>query len=250
MKYKRLFSQTKVLSLLLVEDYEPLRNDMAEVLGDLFKTVTVASDGSEALKLYQEYYATYNKDFDIVVTDIQMPVMNGVELSEAIRDINADQQIIVLSAYTDSDYLIKLINLGISKFISKPIKDEELMDTFYHVSKKINTAKLEALNVQMVDLGENYTWDKEKYLLKQDDNTVDLTRYELLLMQLLVQKGEQACTNDDIMQEFYNNDIDISEKSIRNLVFKLRKKLPDSAISSIYGVGYKFMPHDYYMVGQ
>ena len=61
MDYKTLFSQTKDLSLLLVEDYEPLRNDMAEVLEDLFDIVTVASNGSEALMLYQAYYAMHNR---------------------------------------------------------------------------------------------------------------------------------------------------------------------------------------------
>ena len=249
MDYKTLYAQTKDISLLLVEDYEPLRNDMAEVLEDLFKTVTVASDGSKALKLYQEYYATYNKGFDLVITDIQMPVMNGVELSEALYDIRVDQQIIVLSAHTDSDYLLRLININIARFITKPIKHEELMDTLYHVSKKINTVEPKPQNILMVELGENYIWDKEKLLLKQDNNTVDLTRYEVLLMQLLVQKGGQVCTNGDIMQDFYANNIDISEKSIRNIVFKLRKKLPDSAINSIYGMGYKFTPRDHCIAG-
>ena len=238
MDYKTLFSQTKDLSVLLVEDYEPLRDDMAEMLDDLFKTVTVTSDGSEALNVYQND----DKSFDLVITDIQMPVMNGVELSEAIRDINAEQQIVVLSAHTDSDYLLKLINLGIAQFLTKPIEHEELMDTLFHVSKKINHTEVEPQNIQMIDLGESYIWDKEKMLLKQDDNIVDLTRHELLLIQLLVKKSEQVCTNDTIMQNFYNNGIDISENSIRNLVFKLRKKLPASAIRSIYGMGYKFTP--------
>ncbi len=242
MDYKTLFSQTKDLSLLLVEDYEPLRNDMEEMLDDLFKTVTVALDGSEALKIYKEHYAAENKSFDIVITDIQMPVMNGVELSEAIRDIGADQQIIVLSAHTDSEYLLRLINLGVAQFITKPIDHEELMNTLSYVSKKINSVDVEPSNILLVDLGENYIWDRETLLLKQDDNMIDLTRHELLLMQLLVHKGEKVCTNDDIMQNFYDNGIDINDKNIRNLVFKLRKKLPDSAINSIYGMGYKFTP--------
>ena len=242
MDYKTLFQQTKDLSLLLVEDYEPLRNDMAEVLDDLFKYVAVASDGSEALSLYHEYYATHDKNFDLIVTDIQMPVMNGVELSEAVRDINADQQIIVLSAHTDSDYLLRLINLGIAQFITKPINHEVLMDTLLHISKKINTVSSEPENIHLIDLGEKYIWDKEKLLLKHDNNTIELTRHELLLIQLLIQKGEQVCTNDDIMQNFYNHGIDISEKSIRNLVFKLRKKLPPKLISSLYGMGYKLTP--------
>ncbi len=242
MDYKTLFSQTKDLSLLLVEDYEPLRNDMSEMLDDLFRTVTVASDGSEALSLYREYYAAHNKNFDLIITDVQMPVMDGVELSKALRDINAGQQIIVLSAYTDSDYLLRLINLGIAQFITKPIDHEELMDTLCHVSKKINSTEIKPQNILMIDLGENHIWHKEKLLLKHDNNPVDLTRYELILIQLFVQKSEQVCSNNDILQNFYANDIDISEKSIRNLVLKLRKKLPKKLISSIYGIGYKLTP--------
>jgi len=238
MDYKTLFSQTKDLSLLLVEDYEPLRNDMAEMLDDLFKSVVVASDGSEALSLYHEHYTMYDKNFDLVITDIQMPVMNGVELSEAVRGINPGQQIIVLSAHTDSDYLLRLINLGIAQFVTKPIDHDELMYILCRVSKKINSLELKPGNVLLVDLGENYTWDKKKLVLKEGNNMVDLTRHELLLMQLLVEKSEQVCTNDDITQRFYAYDIDIYEKSIRNLVFKLRKKLPEKLISSIYGMGY------------
>jgi len=242
--YGTLFLQTKNLSLLLVEDYEPLRNDMAEVLEDFFKTVRVASDGTEALKIYQEYQKTYPLGFDLVISDIQMPLMNGVELGKALRDINADQQIVILSAHTDSDYLLKLINLGIAQFITKPIKHEELLDTLYYVSKKITAAEPKNPDVLIVNLGENYLWDKEKLLLKQDDITIELTRHELLLMQLLVRNEEQVCTNDDIMQDFYANGVDINEKNIRNLVFKLRKKLPEKVIGSVYGMGYKFTPLD------
>ncbi len=242
--YKTLFSQTQDLSLLLVEDYEPLLNDMAEVLEDFFDIVTVASDGREALNLYQAYYAMYNKNYDLVLTDIQMPVMNGIELCEALRDIREEQEIIVLSANTDTAYLLKLINLGIAQFMTKPLNHEEMMDILYDVSKKINSTKLNFKNTDMLYLGENYIWDKKNIVLKQGRDKIQLTKHELLLMQLLVHKGEQICTSEDIMQYLYNYNIEISEKNIRNLVFKLRKKLPENVIRSIYGMGYKFTPLD------
>ena len=239
MNYKTLFSQTKDLSLLIVEDYEPLRNDMLDVLGELFRTVSVASNGKKALKIYQEYYKKEDKSFDLVITDIQMPVMDGVELSEALRAINADQEIIVLSAHTDSSHLLRLINLGIAQFLTKPINNKSLIEILCQVSKKINTSEDDFKNVLLADLGENYIWDKKKNVLKHDNVTVDLTRHELLLLQFFVTRSELVCTNIDITQEFYAYNIDVSEKSIRNLVFKLRKKLPENTIESIYGVGYK-----------
>lgn len=140
---------------------------MAEILNDLFKSVIISSDGNEALHLYHEYYATHNKNFDLVITDIQMPLMNGVELCEALYDIRKEQKIIVLSAHTDSDYLLKLINLGIDQFLTKPIDHEKFMDTLSHVSKKFNTIESEPKNILLVDLGENYNWDIKNLVLKK-----------------------------------------------------------------------------------
>ena len=237
--YKTLYAQTKECSLLLVEDYEPLRNDMAEVLEDLFKTVVVASNGIEALGLYDEYRIEYHSTFDIVISDIQMPLMNGVDLCEVLRERNEAQQIIILSAHTDSEYLLRLINLGIAQFINKPIQHDRLLDTLYFVCGKIEKKGETMPQSSIIDLGEEVFWDKEKSVLIQNSYPVTLTKHEILLMQLLVEKSEQVCTGNDIMHHFYLEGIDLSEKSIRNLVFKLRKKLPSSAIDSIYGMGYK-----------
>ena len=242
MDYKTLFSQTKDLSLLLVEDYEPLRNDMAEVLGDLFKTVAVASNGVEALGLYDEYHKKNEVTFDIVVSDIVMPVMNGVDLCEILKERNADQQIVVLSAHTDTEYLLRLINLGIAQFLNKPIQQERLFDTLFFVSGNIGKEESVLTDISIVDLGENIFWDKKKDVLMRNRLPTTLTKHEILLMQLFVEKSEEVCTSDDIMNYFYLEGIELNEKNIRNMVFKLRKKLPDSAINSIYGFGYKLIP--------
>ena len=239
---KRLYARTKDLSLLLVEDYEPLRNDMAEVLEDLFNTVVVASNGVEALGVYDEYRKEHQKPFDIVISDIGMPLMNGVDLCENLRKRDESQQIIILSAHTDSEYLLRLINLGIAQFIKKPIQHERLLDTLFFVSGKIRKEEKAIPENSTIDLGENTFWDKERDILIQNRYPVSLTKHEILLMQLLVRKREQVCTGNEIMQQFYLQGIDLSEKNIRNLVFKLRKKLPPAAIESIYGMGYKLIP--------
>ena len=237
--YKTLYAQTKECSLLLVEDYAPLRDDMAEVLEDLFEMVVVASNGVEALGLYDEYRTEHHRTFDIVISDIQMPLMNGVDLCEILRERDEEQQIIILSAHTDSEYLLRLINLGIAQFINKPIQHDRLLDTLFFVCGKIEKKDETLPQSSIIDLGEDVFWDKEKSVLMQNSYPVTLTKHEILLMQLLVEKSEQICTGDDIMHHFYLEGIDLSEKSIRNLVFKLRKKLPSSAIDSIYGMGYK-----------
>ena len=237
--FKKLFNKTKDLSLLLVEDYAPLRDDMTELLEDLFKTVIVASNGVEALKLYREYKTKEHNTFDIVISDIEMPIMNGVDLCEILKKENENQTIIILSAHTDSKYLLRLINLGIAQFINKPIQDKQLMSTLFDVSKKISKKENQTIETTVIDLGENVFWYKKKLVLQRDRYPVSLTRHEILLMQLMSEKIEKICTNDDIMHYFYLKGVDLDEKNIRNLIFKLRKKLPNSAVNSIYGMGYK-----------
>ena len=241
MNYEALLSQTSNLSILLVEDYEPLRNDMAEILDEFFKTVIIAVNGAEALELYENYHTVHDKYIDLVISDIQMPVMDGVELTERLRFIQPEQPIIILSAHTDRDYLLKLINLGISKFLTKPIEHEDLMDILYKESMKINTSPENTKDLQFVKLSENYIWDKNKSILKKDNLLISLTKHEILLLKLFINKEEEVCTNEMVMDIFYYHSIDISEHNIRNLVFKLRKKIPEKCISSIYGLGYKFI---------
>jgi len=240
MNYKTLYEKTKNLSLLLVEDYEPLRNDMAEVLEDLFKTVVVASNGVEALKLYRAYAQEHSKDMDIVISDIVMPYMNGVDLCEILRKENEAQPIIILSAYTDSEYLLRLINLGIAQFINKPIEQDELLETLYAVSEKLQVKEPQIEQRRFVALGDDIEWDTQRQMLLREQLPVSMTRHEGIVMQLFVEKSEQVCTPEEIMHYFYLQGIDLDERNIRNLVFRLRKKLPKRAIESIYGLGYKF----------
>jgi DNA-binding response OmpR family regulator len=240
--YKLLSEQTKTLSLLIVEDYAPLRNELEEVMEDFFDKVIATSNGAEALTHYYDYYQIHKKGFDLVISDIQMPSMNGIELVKSLRKIDRNQQIIILSAHTDKEYLLELINLGVSQFIVKPIDYDELLIMLSTVIANKPLIQNEYYpndeKLSIVHLGDGYDWDKDNLLLTKDGNSVELTRHELYLLRLLVNSGHIIC-NDDIIQDFYSNGIDISENSIRNLVFKLRKKLPANIISSVYGMGYK-----------
>lgn len=236
--YRTLYEQTKTLSVLLVEDFEPLRREMLEVLEDLFKTVIAATDGEEALTHYQDAFHN-NKAIDLVISDIQMPNMDGVILTQKIRELNAEQAIIILSAYTDSTYLLKLINMGISKFLTKPIQKDEFFDILYKESYKKHKLKEDNSDI-IINMGENYTWDTLTHVLKYNDISVELTKHELLLLQFFFKKAEYVCSSQNIIDYFYSMNIEISEKNIRNLIFKLRKRIPEKCIVNIYGLGYKF----------
>ena len=240
-EYQYLFHEMKTVSVLFVEDYAPLRKEMGEILGDICKEVVIAKEGKEALDYYQRA-KEQDKSFDLIISDIQMPVMNGVELSKKIREMDEAQPIIILSAYSDSVYLVELINIGISKFLSKPINHDELCEVLYTESKKINTYKKEyTMKESVVNLNEGFTWHSEIKVLKHNDKMIDLTKHELILLECFLKHREHICTNKMIIEDFYSYGIDMSEKNIRNLVFKLRKRVSSKSIISVYGLGYKFM---------
>jgi DNA-binding response OmpR family regulator len=237
--YSALFAQSNNLSVMLCEDYQPLREDLAELLQDFFQHVYVSKDGQEGLEIYKSLYHEGASGIDIVITDIQMPKMNGIELCQAIRHINAAQEIIVLSAHTDTQYLIQLINCGISRFINKPIDQDEFMQALYDASFRKNSEKQSLTNSDIVYFGEGFSWNKKEHQLLKEDEPVELTQYEYILFKLLIERAGMICTNQDIIQYFYDLGIDLNEQSIRKFIFKLRKKLPDDSIQSVYGLGYK-----------
>jgi len=131
--------ECQFLNLLYVEDDQILSKSMYSTLKEFFHSVTVAYDGEEGLQLYQ------SADFDIVLTDIMMPHMDGREMSRRIHDINPHQIIIVLSANEEANYLMELIEIGVHKFVSKPPDLQRLTDALLSTAININNAKKVAL---------------------------------------------------------------------------------------------------------
>ena len=126
----------KELSVLYVEDDADVRNGIATILRKFFAKVELAEDGQEGLEKFN------SDNFDIVLTDISMPNMNGVEMSALIKEENCEQPIIVLSAHNEGDYLIDLINIGVDGFLLKPIQTEFLVKTLGRICRGIHDSKL------------------------------------------------------------------------------------------------------------
>jgi YesN/AraC family two-component response regulator len=109
------------VSVLYVEDEAATREQMYSFLSRHMREVSVAVNGKEAIGQYQR------KRHDIIVTDIRMPVMDGLELSRMIKEIDPESKIIITSAYSDTDYLLTAIERGIDAYVIKPIDVEKLL---------------------------------------------------------------------------------------------------------------------------
>ena len=119
------------LTILYVEDEELAREEVADFLEFEVKEVVVAENGKDGLEKFK------NNNIDIVVTDINMPVMNGLEMAKEIKKISPKIPIIVTSAYSDSDFIIKAIEIGISRYVLKPIDVDELLTMIMKSAKEL-----------------------------------------------------------------------------------------------------------------
>ncbi len=121
-----LMKTTRRLSVLYVEDCKEVRESISELFTHYFKHVDTAIDGVMGFQKYKAYYQENGHGYDIVITDINMPNMNGVEMIEAIYTLDDRQAIVVASAHDESQWLLQLIDLEVSHFISKPIEIDRL----------------------------------------------------------------------------------------------------------------------------
>lgn len=133
--FKELKEFAKDLTLLIVEDDIALNGELYELSKLFFMDVKVANNGQEGLDLYNK------EKFDIILSDVTMPIMNGVELCKKVKIINQDQAIIVLSAHNEVEYFVELIDIGIRQFIHKPFKDDEFLYRLLKVCENVSLAK-------------------------------------------------------------------------------------------------------------
>lgn len=123
------------ISILYVEDEATLRESMSVMLTYLPSKLYTAANGEEGLALYKEHQP------DIVITDIKMPKMNGIEMVKAIRQINNNQHIIFTSAHSESQYFIDAIELQADAYMLKPVDLDRLEEKLYAITRQINLSK-------------------------------------------------------------------------------------------------------------
>jgi len=125
----------KNMHLLYVEDEEIIRNEFIDILEDMVHTLYVAKNGQEGLDLFIKH------PIDIVITDIRMPIMDGLSMSRSVLEIKPNTPIIISSAFNDTKYLMDAIKLGIHNYLLKPIQLQELFSTLDLVSANIMNKK-------------------------------------------------------------------------------------------------------------
>lgn len=176
---KMLLETTRDLKVLYVEDDKELCLSTQELLSLYFSKVDIATDGEEGLSTYREYKKHNGEYYDIVMTDISMPNLNGIDMSKEILKLNDTQSIIILSAHNTQEYLYEAISLGLDGFVSKPIDNKQLFRSIFKISQAINDHKMidsyinqvEELNIELLE--KNSALEKKNSELEKSFRMLD-----------------------------------------------------------------------------
>ena len=226
-----------MIRLLIVEDDASLayieKTGLEDIIGGY--EVTTASNGKEGLQAWEEIHP------DVIISDIDMPVMNGFEMVERIRETDQNVIIIFTSALTSPNDVKAGYRLGINNYVKKPFVPEEL-DAHIHALMKMRGGAKTQKETSHYRLGK-YTLDADHATLRNDETneTQTITQREAQILQLLAENKNNVVRREAILSRFWNTEDDyFASRSLDVFVNKLRKLLVDEpriTLKTVRGVG-------------
>lgn len=219
-------SKLSDLSVLFVEDEKELRDALQNAIGDEFSNFIIARDGDDGLKKFKKFKP------DIVITDILMPIMDGLEMSKEIKKLSRETPVIILSAFSEKERLLKAIDVGIDKYLIKPIDPDELMNTLNFIARDMLS-----LN-QTIELGEGFSFDKSRKVLIKGEQIILLTKKELLFISILVKNLGVFVLHEEIKKYVWTNK-KVTDSAIRTFIKRIREKTSKEFVKNVPGLGYK-----------
>ena len=224
-------STTNELTLLYIEDDKALREQFMRVLTPRFKEVYEAEDGEEALRKYEHYHP------DMILSDINLPKIDGLEVIRKIRESDQETSIVVLSAYSDQEKLFKAIKLGLSDYLTKPVPYKKLLALLESLALKLEKKRKEK---DLLALQNDYFWKNEEKILSYGNKIIPLTKREIMLVGYLIERLDSIVTIDAITVLIWQNEDGVDHySSLSHLLKRLRKKLPEALIENVYAEGYR-----------
>jgi DNA-binding response OmpR family regulator len=213
----------KTLKILIVEDEKRLAQLLKEAINDSFYKVVIAKDGLEGLKKYKTFKP------DIIITDIMMPKLDGLDMTIKIKEIDSNIPIIVLSAHSDKEKLLKAIDVGINKYFIKPFDPDEVIEHIKKLSIKIEKQKISILK-------DDFIFDNNSFSLHKNELLINLTKREKEFIYLLIKNKNSIVKTQTIKTSLWKEEV--NDERLRTFIKRLRLKTSKDLIENISGQGY------------
>lgn len=223
-------------TLLFVEDDAVIRENLTEIFEAYFSKVISTDNGNEALELYN------NNTIDVAILDISINGINGLNVAQKIRAKDDKIIILIISAHSEKDKLLKAINLGLSGYLVKPIKHDELIKTLDNITKQLNSNSF-------TQFQNHFAWDMSQNILTYKNIPTKLTKNEVKVIQLLAENQNSYLSACEIQDRLFEKEEtqDTACNNIVQLLSRLKKKIitinesEDYFIENCYGTGYKII---------
>lgn len=221
----------EALRVLYIEDEPSVAQATKSFLTPRVKTLHWAKDGIQALQLFKE------NQFDVLVVDINIPKMNGLDFIEAVRKITLQTKIIILTAHKETEYVFRSTSLKITKFLFKPLDVKELYDALNLCAKEISS--FEIVPKRKIFISSDFWWDLNKEALFNQENEIRLSQLEKNALKLLAQNANQSISYESLIICLWGEYDNSKLNNLKNIIKSLRAKLFENAIENIHSVGYK-----------
>ena len=215
-------SNKKVLCL---EDEEAILRNICASLELFFAEVTGVQDGSEALEL------ALSDAYDVLVLDISVPNIDGLEIAKKVRTINQKIPIVILSSHVEQEYLWRAVELKITRYLAKPYDKKSFVKALEDVAFEL------VGRTPTIRLNNELEYDFGKKALYINGEISHLSKSESKLLEYFLNNKNQTITYEQIFDYIWDYEQPTKE-AIKTIVKELRRKLGKDVIKNLYGVGY------------
>lgn len=214
------------MRLLIVEDEEGIRLALKKGFQKMKYAVDTAEDGEQALELY------YSASYDVVLLDLNLPKLDGLEVLQEIRRENIGQRVIILSARAEVEDKIRGLDLGANDYVGKPFHFLEVEARIRALVRRNFTDKLTV--IQLGDI-EVHTEKRRAYLR---DEEINLTAKEFGILEYLAFNNGKPISSEELIEHIWNEEANELTSAVKVHINNLRKKLPEGTIKTAKGAGY------------
>ncbi|MCD4668507.1 MAG: response regulator transcription factor [Sulfurimonas sp.] len=225
-------NKQKPYSILFVEDEKEIRDNYTKYLKRHFLNVYEAVDGEEGYSIYK------NKKPNIMIVDINLPKLNGLDLVKRIRENDQNTKVIMLTAYSNTNYLLEAVELKLVKYLIKPISRDELKKALDLAV--LEFSKFDVKSKKVINLEDEFVWSYTNEEMLHNGVEVLFTNKEKQIIKLLLLNPNIVFTYEEIIDDVWENSEDNKLNPLKTIIKNIRKKLPKDTIKNIFGVGYKF----------